>query len=430
MTEFLYLLASTIAAVCLLYYLAKRGGYTQFPFMVSALYLGWLLPQYKSLLENPLLADDAYERTGIMAILIFLGCWVGWLSQYRQVSASSQNADDRKSMLRMVVLLTGVGAAVHYLLSTLAADVTGANWSGPATIVMLFTALSYIALAVSFLLFLRTDRFAYLVITVCNLIVLIPAFLFARRAPMLEIFAIFGIGLWFARRKSLPRPSVLVGVVLAIVLVNAIGAVRDVILDRDKYGRYSSKSDAIFLLADVDYTSGMESGLSSTEVRNAVYSMAAVAQSGDYNFGGEIWNALVRQYVPGQIIGFETKASLLIGDYTQAARKMLQYTADQGTTYTGLTDSFQMFWFFGAGIFFFISRFMSKLYIRAMSGDLRSQVLYVCSLTAALQSITHYSTSFMVNYPFLAVIVFFLLKAAEWGNHPRAGLHRVPERIS
>ena len=81
--------------------------------------------------------------------------------------------------------------------------------------------------------------------------------------------------------------------------------------------------------------------------------------------------------MPGQFIGVEAKHALLVGQQgLDVAADMFNYTAGGGTTPTGFSDSFQMFWYFGALIFVGIGWFMRFLYDKAEAGSLSHQVLY------------------------------------------------------
>ena len=145
------------------------------------------------------------------------------------------------------------------------------------------------------------------------------------------------------------------------------------------------------------------------ELRNAAMYMWVIDETSSFNFGASIWNAVVSDYVPGQFVGYDTKQSLRIGSAGELiARDQFGYVGGTGATPTGLTDSFQMFWYLGFAVFLGISVVMKRLFMRASSGHLSSQVIYVSCISSALQSITHYSTHVITLMPFIALMVWFV----------------------
>jgi hypothetical protein len=141
--------------------------------------------------------------------------------------------------------------------------------------------------------------------------------------------------------------------------------------------------------------------------------MSATTELGSYNFGESYWNAFVFRYVPAQILGRDFKSSLTFDLPEDEAASLYGYKRTLGATTTGLSDSFAAFWFFGAGVFFLISRIMAKLYLASLQRHRVAQILYMISITSAMHAITH--TSWWFFTPWIQYFMF-LMPVFAWAR--------------
>jgi hypothetical protein len=141
-------------------------------------------------------------------------------------------------------------------------------------------------------------------------------------------------------------------------------------------------------------------------VRNAVYDIAAVSRSQEFDFGLYHWNLTVFAYVPAQLVGSGIKESLTL-DLPQPAQESF-YRPAIGSTWTGLSDAFGSFWYFGCLKFFLIAYWMQKFWLAARAGNLTAQLIYMLIPAYALEAVTHSTQRFLDPWIHFAV---FLLPA-------------------
>jgi hypothetical protein len=150
---------------------------------------------------------------------------------------------------------------------------------------------------------------------------------------------------------------------------------------------------------------------------NALYIIDYRQKTLDLSWGSTVWNGLVFQYVPGQILGDAFKRSLTIGDrgdiFAQIGR-LYSFDYQVGTTATGFGSAFSDFWFFGAFYFFIMAAILKRFHIHATRGDLWSQILYLSLLPTALVALTHGHERFFVLIPFIYVVVLLLKRMAGY----------------
>jgi hypothetical protein len=84
-----------------------------------------------------------------------------------------------------------------------------------------------------------------------------------------------------------------------------------------------------------------------------------------------------------------------------------------------LNDSFAAFWFFGAGVFFAISRIMAGVYLAALRLHRVAQILYIVAIADSLHAITHESWWFFT--PWIQYLMF-LLPVLAWARVKRASV--------
>ncbi len=285
------------------------------------------------------------------------------------------------------------------------------QWSGPIVIVSFFAQLRIPAMVASLLLVLRDRNAITMTLAAINIIICVPvAFVLLRRSEMIDVMVAFAAVLWFARRIRVPLPAVLSGIVLFGVVVFSIAPLRQAqnkieyetgqtvsIINPQLWQRVSI-SDTLRQNAELAY-----------DVRNAAYMVQYVNDTGDYSYGGGLWNRLVNQYVPGQLVGRELKGDLMSG----TGRINAEYLANEynfffqtGTTPTGPGAAFRDFWFFGALYFFLIAYILGNLYRRAMETGFFWQVAYVSLLPFSLTAITHGHERLFVSMPIYGLAIW------------------------
>jgi hypothetical protein len=388
--------------------LLSRPGQYQYPFLAGAVFAGWLVPQAIGLYGNQILPEGGYERTLFMAVLCVVAIYVGNVSCRKPWRSFAWQLDDRRLLIGATALSV-FGYFFNLLIMELPAEQLGRQWTGIATIYYFFSQAQIFGYAIAAILYARTRRLLALALAALNLVFYTEVILYAaRRGLAIDIGLITLLALWFGRGWVMPRVLMVSGAVVAMLLVFNISAIRQIGYDSAGYGVGGGHILSMEELSNIDFVGKFNEILSkgSEELTNAIYDMSAAAESGTYDFGQSYWNAFVFRYVPAQFLGRDIKESLMFDLPESAAKDMFGYRRTPGATPTGLSDSFAAFWFFGAGVFFVISRIMATLYLAAVRQHRIAQILYLVSITSALQAITHVSWWFFT--PWIQYFMFLL----------------------
>jgi hypothetical protein len=392
----------TFAALCALMLfqgMIRRGAIYEFPFLAGAVFTGYILPQLVGLSSDRFLPAGALETTLIMAILSAAMCWFGAAVPHRPLRAFNWSYDERR-LLIVSVALSLAGAYFYFAISRLPPEMVNVSqWTGLPVVYLFFARVLTYGFAIGVLLFARNGSRAALAVALYGGVFALDRILLAgRRQDLIEFLTIILLAFWFQRNRCVPRPLMLVGLVLGALFVNSIGDYRAATA-----GPEGTRWEAIAKIDFIDNFSRIaEQG--GAEVRNAVFNIAAVKRSMDFDLGVSHWNGLVFSYVPAQLVGAGIKAALYLPQ-SQPAYDEFFYTPPTGSTWTGLSDAFQSFWYFGCLKFFLIAIVMRKLWLAASGGNLTAQLLYMLLPVHALEAITHTTQYFLSPLVHLAVFL-------------------------
>jgi len=399
------LLLITFASICvflLLQGVMQRGAIYQYPFLVGAVFTGFVLPQLVGLSSDPFLPPGGLEKTLIMAILAATMCWAGTRLVSRPWQAFNWDYDQRK-LVYVSAALSLLGAYFYYAISRLPPEMTeSSQWTGLPVAYLFFARTLTYGFAIAVLLFARSgSRIALLWALFGATFYFDRIVIGGRRADLIEFITIILMATWFQRNRCLPRPLMFAGLFLGALFVNSTGEYRSVTMTEEgpQWNR----------VGDIDFVGNTErlTKEGGSELRNAVYIISAVDRSMKLDFGAFHWNMLVFTYVPAQIVGTELKDSLYL-PLSDPAFEEFQYRPSNGSTVTGLSDAFQSFWYFGCIKFLLIAVIMQKLWLAARSGSTTAQLLYMLLPVQAMQAVTHYTNNFLMPWPHMAI---FLLPA-------------------
>jgi len=401
-----------IASVVVLWGFGARERFLAFPVLASFVYLGWVMPQAVFVVDQSALPSDGVLTTLTMAALALFAIILGWWRRAQRRAPAVPTYDPQRLLIGAATL-SFAGALFNVWLWSLPDELLRmSQWSGPQTILLFFAKIQWLGMALAWLLWLRHRSPLALGLVLFDLAFLIePVFLGARRRGMAELALIFLASLWFAR-QWLPSRAVLVGMAVGGVFVmNAIGAVRAVTVDLVFEDQWPPLREVLTALSEIDYAEATfgEREIASTELALASVLNATVQRDHAYSFGLVYWNALINQYVPGQIVGYQLKSSLQL-DLGLDRYKYFSINFTGGQTNTGFFDTYFSFWYFGVVVFFMISRVMRWLYDVASRNVLWAQYIYPFLAVDAMHALTHGTPSFiskMLFYFLVSFIVFW-----------------------
>ena len=409
MTAFLLFTLAVLGLLILAQGFWRRDRQIQYPFLASAVFLGWMFPQLLGLSNHAWLPPSALDKTIFMAILCLAAIWVGD-SINRQPARLFDWAYDRGRLMGGAYGLMIFGALFFYQVTLLAAD-AGTRWTGAITIYSFFAQALSFGFALALVLFARKATWPSLIAVCFGLAFYLDRIVVhGRRAAMAELVVMLLMVLWFNRRWQPSRTLMVGALLLGALVINSIGDYRQTMLGDDHLqGTYGWSGAGISELMKIDFVGnlrGIALGESNNfELTNAALIIEAADRSLHFDYGLSHWNGFVGQYIPGQWIGHDNKAALMVS-LDNSVRNYFDHTAHTGTTLTGLSDAFQSFWYFGAIKFILIALIVSRWYRAAMQNNLAGQLVMILSITPALHAITHSTHSFFVI--FLQLLVFVL----------------------
>jgi len=376
----------------------------QFPFWASAVFLGFIAVSLLGFLRVHYLPDWGLERYIIMSILSMVAIWLGDDAARREQIATHTpiEYDDKRWLIGSAALIF-IGLAA-YLKNCALFQADFRMDTGTTVAVGFFVTLLRYGFIMAVIHFFKTKNYYSLaLIAISGFYYFDRIVLAGRRQIMIELVFVVILSLWFVKRLLVPRTLVITGVILFATLNFSTGTYRSIVVSR------TGERD-LAELREVDWLAAASETLpeGGSEVTAGIYYMAGVANEMAFDYGGKHWNSLVFNYVPAQIVGTEIKESLYLTlpDISLLAEKYYGYTANFGSTVTGMVDCFGSFWYFGAMKFFVIAYVMQLLYRYSRNGNTLALVLYLFMMTMALHAITH-STGWFVS-PWIHITIFWL----------------------
>ena len=116
------------------------------------------------------------------------------------------------------------------------------------------------------------------------------------------------------------------------------------------------------------------------------------------------------QYVPGFLVGDQTKASFLISDSNTSVQQ--SYFAD-GATRTGFAESFSGYWYFGPFIYLAIGILFGRLWVLTNMRDIKAQHTYLVFLLYSLLTITESISRIVVISPIIMSSIWLSFRFAQ-----------------
>jgi hypothetical protein len=421
MTIFLLLCLLLLCLAILMEGLIQGVRINQFPFLAALVFLGFIVFPLFGLLNTKYLPAWSLERYLIMSILSVIAIYCGdYLARRKQVEVLKFIQYDRNKWLFASWLLVVIGSIAYLKYRSLFQSGSDVLTGGMVAVNFVVVLIRYGFVMVMLLFLWTKSRYALLLIILCGFYYFDRIVLSGRRQVMIEfVFVIMG-SLWFTKGKLIPRPFIVSGFILFILLNYSMGIYRNIVVTRSDRPDWSK-------LKDVDWTAGARDAFSegSPEITTGIYYMAGVSEEMAFDFGLSHWNTLVFNFVPAQIFGSEFKNSLCvpISDPSFLAEKYFSYTKSSGSTVTGMGDCYNSFWYFGVMKFFVIAYIMQMIFRHSCLGSIKAQVLYLYMMTMALHTITHGTGWFLSPWIHLLIFWFPLIywaKLKKKTNVPRS----------
>lgn len=382
----------------------------QYPFFMGLIFISFLVPQGFAIINNPGgVSQNALERVFFVSCLCAVACWLGYEKKPNsQWLAKLDIKLDEKKLSQIGIFFTAQGHFFGFLLSRLQIQTaSNGNWQGPATIYLFFAQVIYIAFAIFLLQTLKKPNIFNFICLAISGWPLIETVLEGRRQPTMTFIIIVGFSLWLTYRYVPPRWLIIGSTVVLMFIIPLLGALRSGFWDLVFSGNWQE-----ILSASQTAFESQQSG-DILELRTAALFMDAAEQTGSYGYGTGWWDAIVFQYVPGQIVGYEFKESLQFKWLRpEILENIYGYYLPNGTTYTGVGDSFMEFSFFGFLIFAIIAYLFKNLWVSAVyHQSMVSKLLYMGLVSPAMLGLTHGIARFLqealFQVSFVGLLVYY-----------------------
>ena len=377
----------------------------QYPFFMGAIFVTFLIPQVFALHNNPgAVSQTALSRVFLMSCLCAGMCWLGYQINPNKNWLTKLNIPlENHKLFRMGIILLVIGYVFQILLwTTEIQTAANGNWTGKATIYLFFTRIIYISLVIFLLELINNPSVKNFFFTSLAIVVPFLTILEGRRQPTMTFLIIIGLSFWFVKRYVPPKVIFIILIVLGLYIIPLIGQLREdtwsLVAKRDWQTLASSSQESLELVMEGDIL----------ELKNAALIMDSSVKTGQYGYGTGYWDALVFQFVPGQIIGHDVKRSLQFqwGTGGRYLSYFYRYFMPSGTTPTGIGDSFQEFDYFGCLVFAFIGALFKTLWLSAKYYQSKfSILLYIGLMSPAMVAITHGTGRFIQEAVFQLIFV-------------------------
>jgi hypothetical protein len=379
--------------------LVSRGGIYEVPFLVGAMFVGFILPQLPALANNPLQTPFAVERMLLVSSSCALLTGVGWLAGQRPLKRALRLVIEERRLLYLGLSLSLIGAYFYFQVSRMPPEIR--QLTMPTGIMVLYAFLQrYLTcgFVIAVLCLVRKPSPMAWSIVLFDLLLLGDRMLVGgRKGEATETLLAVLIALWFYRGWTAPRIVALAGMLLAAVSLNSTADYRLIVGQKNSLDWQQ--------ISNINVTGNFMRVLEygGPETRNAIERMEFVAKNQAFDYGSFHWNVIVFNFVPAQFFGADFKSYLQA--YIDSPRYDTGYQPEQGSTETGMADAFGSFWYFGALKFFIIAYVLARLYCTARQGWVLPQVLYIFGITAAMLSVSHHTQWILSAYIQLAMLL-------------------------
>lgn len=395
-TDLIFAFILSLVAVALAWSLRRRGRVFEFPFLASAVFAGFIVPQLVVIQLRPMgLAESAIGRGMGMVLLCGLAAGVGYWSGLLSGALAALPRPDLNPcrLVPAAVIYAAVGSGC-LLLAYRAGGFTGIQ-TGSVTKYLFFGQLVFPALAV--LLMAALDRGGWRLWALAGG-ALVPILFFVvlggRREALAETAFIVG-GALFLRRGLAPSRWFAVLFILGIIVLVPYAREYRRAAEMGTWSELRSKSPVAVLLAS------LEEG-EAHEMRNAVALIDLAHRGGGLEWGTAYWDRMIHRFVPAQFLTREFKESLMVNARSDGYDT---WTMHQGSTETGFADAFRQLSFAGAAVFFLVGAFYRALWQRAREGDTAAQIVYTLILTSGATVFTHGTVRFLPDVTFVVAVV-------------------------
>ncbi|MER3433510.1 MAG: hypothetical protein C4288_08770 [Leptolyngbya sp. ERB_1_1] len=382
----------------------------QFPFVMSGIFIAFLVPQAISLCLNPILPSRrALERVLLMSVLCLIMCLLSQATPKapKLLKALNFNVNQKKLFQGGLAL-----AILGFVFSRLAlgTEITlnaRGQLTGLRTIYSTLAYLSVPGFAILLLITLKRPNWTNIAATFFACYIPIYRIVqFGRRETIAAFILTIALALFFHRRITPPRTLAICGVIFAMLVIPLIGQYRAIAAS----GGWSQ----LWSLDPVQTLQKMVGSAKDLELEYAALQIDATVQTKQYGYGLGYWNILVFRFIPAQLLGRGFKDALTLHPQDYSLRQLYNYVPNPGLVPTGIADAFIEFDYFGCLVFLALGWVFKNLWISATKdGAILSQILYISFLPGSMKAVTHGTGTCLSDFTFYTIFVLSVMLYAR-----------------
>ena len=386
----------------------------QYPFFMASVFLSFILPQAFGLISTydnygSVVTPSIIAKTLLYSCMCAGMCWLAYQGQPNQKWLSRLNIPiDERKLFRAAIVLSAIGHLCTFFLSRIEIQLAAhnGNWTGPATIIIFFTGVLYIALPIFLIITLIRPHWLNITLTVITAWPILQRIINSgRRQETVALVMIIIVSIFFVKRYIPPRWLFLGGIFLGAFIIPALGQMRGGFWT----ALFNGDWELIRSTAESSLDQVAETG-DILELRNAALIIDSSERLNQYGYGTGLWDTIIFQFVPGQIVGFDVKESLQLKIGTMYDLGTIYgYRWHTGTTTTGIGDSFSDFSYFGCLTFALMAFLFKHLWVAAAyRGSIIAAILYASLIDSAMVGISHGIGRFVNELIFKGGLVFLV----------------------
>jgi hypothetical protein len=422
--ELYYILIWAFAIIFLIRTMQNPALIYHYPYMISFAFVVFILPQAVVIYSKNIFSSDSMNRLFLMTVLCWAMSFIGWYS-YKPKSLTFSRTFNRPYNENTLSIINGFFICVGIIFDIISnrifkTEEFGGQATGIVTIYLFFRQLLFYGAGLSLSLWLKKRKNIDLFFTLIGVLYgLYIGILQGRRTQTLYTLIILGLPLFLYLKLKPSRLIIVFFMVLSLVIIPSMGQYRQILDSSENTSTFFQR-----LFSEMDFKKNLKEfyvNAKSIELVNGGYVIDYTYRTSNYRMGTGYWNEIVFRFVPAQIVGKETKKSLMVDFdfFAHSRRDVRQFNPNYilGGTTTGMADAFHEFDYWGCLFFFFIAMFMKRIWFTITETKNHFLiVLYAIMLVDSIISVTHSTNSFLPGFISVLIFLFFaqwLCKASE-----------------
>lgn len=393
---FIFIFVVINLGILIKYYRSKLGVF-QAPFLMASASIAVFLPQIISFYLS-----DYYDNKLLPSLLfVICTCNMAFALGFRNGSKKQlpkviTSFDFEKAKVIMV-FLTVLGLAAAFSIR----GVWMNELEDKSNFIVMVNLASYMEIGfIFFLIYLlkhkQNDKIALILVVLTSLLYLETILLLGRRNVGLRLVLnlLFFYALYKPISYKFTKKIIIVLFLFGGVLNASIGTIRSNLGERSNI--------------DIDYSANLEDSfaqknfLMGMDIGNAAIGINYCYENDAYDYGLNIWNDFVYNFVPRFIVGEKVKSAL---QFQFGYEKIIPKITHGVTTMTGYFDAFSSFSYFAFIKFLFMGYFMGLIWRRSFTSELYL-LMYMFLFTQVTSIFTHKTQYIFMRIEFL--FMFFI----------------------